>query len=121
MIIIFILTNEKDIINLITVFKLIMRISKNNRILTFICAVFLFSVVNGILFQRSHFEHDCKGEDCPTCALIQAISNSVLSSDFSKIKKNTDFKFCILIFITFIHIEFLIFDTPVKKKIRLLF
>lgn len=98
-----------------------MRISKNNRILTFICAVFLFSVVNGILFQASHFDHDCTGEDCPVCALIHIISNSVQSSDFNEISKTPKFKFCSLLFRTFFHIEFLIFSTPVQKKIRLLF
>jgi len=65
-------------------------------------------------------DHDCDGEDCPVCALLQASANNLRQMGSGSITAPAS---TLLVFVVLVMLRSIIFDvaisTPVSRKIRL--
>lgn len=52
--------------------------NKKNRIVTFlICICFFTILILGTIYEAKESDHSCSGDNCPICAHIQQIENTI--------------------------------------------
>ncbi|MBR1405076.1 MAG: hypothetical protein IJ558_12970 [Treponema sp.] len=81
--------------------------------------VLLASLCLSVFFAHAEFDHDCTGEDCPICAVIQIARTNLQNLDSvpNLAVQNEHISFVALSFLAAGAI--LILKTPVSEKIKL--
>ncbi len=92
---------------------------QNRKISLLLALMFLASLCLSVLFVHAEFDHDCTGEDCPVCAVIQiARTNFQNLSASSSLSVTTALPSCIALSF-FLWSAIFVLKTPVTEKIKL--
>ncbi|WP_191014669.1 hypothetical protein [Treponema zioleckii] len=85
----------------------------------FLAFILFFSFLLSVCASSHHIEHECSGEDCPVCAIVQIANSNIHNLLFKtfNVAQVQSFPLSLISF-TFVTV-FFVLSTPVTKKIKL--
>ena len=92
---------------------------QNRKVSIWLAIALLSTLCLSVFFVHADVDHDCAGEDCPICALIQIARGNFQNLD-SAASTTAQIERTSLTPISFSPlVSFIIFSTPVSEKIKL--
>ena len=96
--------------------------SKNLKvnIAVILACMVMFMMVSAVFFIAHESVHECEGEDCPVCEMLQVFENILYRSDAGNIVISAAFvMFCLVAEPVFMIFTGLCDETPVSRKVRM--
>ena len=92
---------------------------KREKVSLLLALMLAVSLCLSVFFVSHHLEHDCFGEDCQVCAILQIAKANLQNLNFGATLSVQVRNFSLFIFSFSAVTVFLVLKTPVSEKIKL--